>query len=41
MACGRVLMNKQDGPSIGRALAELSQNVKDCVPMYNTIHVIS
>ena len=36
MACGCVLMNKQDGPSIGRALAELSQNV-DCVSMYNTM----
>ena len=35
MACGRVLMNKQDGSSIGRALTELSQNVKDYVPTYN------
>ena len=35
MACGRVLMNKQDGSSIGRALSELSQNVKDYVPNYN------
>ena len=35
MACGHVLMNKQDGSSIGRALSELSQNVKDYVPNYN------
>lgn len=28
-------MNKQDGPSIGRALAKLSKNVKDYVPTYN------
>ena len=34
MAYGHALMNKQDGPSIGKALYELSQNVKEYAPSY-------
>lgn len=35
MACGRALLNHQDGPLIGKALLILSQNVKKLKPDYD------
>jgi len=35
MACGRALLNKQDGYSIGKALATLVSNVKEYISTYN------
>ena len=34
MACGRALLNRQDGCSIGTALSVLTHNVKNHVPTY-------
>ena len=34
MACGRALMNHQDGESIGKALSVLASNIKQFVPRY-------
>jgi len=35
MACGRVLLNRQDGMSIGKALSQLDCNVKTLHKNYN------
>lgn len=35
IACGRALMNHQDGYSIGKALTVLSNHVKKFYPSYN------
>ena len=35
MACGRALMNRQDGYSIGKALATLVGNVKEYIHTYS------
>ena len=37
MACGRALLNKQVGYSIGKALATLVSNVKEYVGTYITM----
>jgi len=34
MACGRALMNHQDGESIGKALSVFSSNIKNAFPRY-------
>ena len=35
MACGRVLLNRQDGTSIGKALSRLECHVKNMYKDYN------
>ena len=35
MACGRVLLNRQDGASIGKALSKLECNIKTLYKEYN------
>ena len=35
MACGRVLINRQDGISIGKALSKLESNVTSMYKDYN------